>query len=70
MSGILAMQGIISIELFLVATIVITEWRTSYRRGMNQLDNETRQKAVDSLLNFETVYTLLINTLRLSFRQR
>uniref|UniRef100_A0A8C4QZD0 ATP-binding cassette sub-family B member 6 n=1 Tax=Eptatretus burgeri TaxID=7764 RepID=A0A8C4QZD0_EPTBU len=36
-------------------TITITEWRTKYRREMNTKDNETSAKAVDSLLNFETV---------------
>ena len=36
-------------------TIVITEWRTKFRRDMNQLDNDVKAKAVDSLLNFETV---------------
>ena len=36
-------------------TVYITEWRTKYRRDMNRLDNETNAKAVDSLLNFETV---------------
>uniref|UniRef100_A0A3Q0QQF1 ATP-binding cassette sub-family B member 6 n=1 Tax=Amphilophus citrinellus TaxID=61819 RepID=A0A3Q0QQF1_AMPCI len=36
-------------------TIIITEWRTKYRRQMNQMDNAAKSKAVDSLLNFETV---------------
>uniref|UniRef100_A0A668A991 ATP binding cassette subfamily B member 6 (LAN blood group) a n=1 Tax=Myripristis murdjan TaxID=586833 RepID=A0A668A991_9TELE len=36
-------------------TIIITEWRTKYRRDMNQQDNNAKSKAVDSLLNFETV---------------
>uniref|UniRef100_A0A8C1V138 ATP-binding cassette, sub-family B (MDR/TAP), member 6a n=1 Tax=Cyprinus carpio TaxID=7962 RepID=A0A8C1V138_CYPCA len=36
-------------------TIVITEWRTKYRRDMNTQDNNAKSKAVDSLLNFETV---------------
>ena len=40
---------------YLLATIGITEWRTKYRRDMNLLQNETKAKAVDSLLNFETV---------------
>ena len=40
---------------YLLATIGITEWRTKYRRDMNELQNETKAKAVDSLLNFETV---------------
>uniref|UniRef100_H3BEA4 ATP-binding cassette sub-family B member 6 n=2 Tax=Latimeria chalumnae TaxID=7897 RepID=H3BEA4_LATCH len=41
--------------LYLGLTIVITEWRTKYRREMNTRDNEAKSKAVDSLLNFETV---------------
>jgi len=38
-----------------VVTIWITEWRTKFRRDMNKLDNEMNSRAVDSLLNFETV---------------
>lgn len=38
-----------------VVTITITEWRTKFRREMNLKDNKMKQKAVDSLLNFETV---------------
>uniref|UniRef100_A0A8C8I5L0 ATP-binding cassette sub-family B member 6 n=1 Tax=Oncorhynchus tshawytscha TaxID=74940 RepID=A0A8C8I5L0_ONCTS len=41
--------------LYLTLTIIITEWRTKYRRDMNTQDNNTKSKAVDSLLNFETV---------------
>ncbi|KAL6484557.1 hypothetical protein MHYP_G00066020 [Metynnis hypsauchen] len=41
--------------LYLILTIIITEWRTKYRRDMNQQDNNAKSKAVDSLLNFETV---------------
>ena len=40
---------------YILATIHITEWRTRFRREMNEKDNATRAKAVDSLLNFETV---------------
>ena len=40
---------------YLIYTIGIIEWRTKYRREMNKLDNEVKAKAVDSLLNFETV---------------
>lgn len=45
----------ISMACYLAATIIVTEWRTKYRRQMNQKDNEANAKAVDSLLNFETV---------------
>ena len=40
---------------YILVTIGMAEWRTKYRREMNLLDNEARTKAVDSLLNFETV---------------
>ncbi|XP_028597177.2 ATP-binding cassette sub-family B member 6 isoform X2 [Podarcis muralis] len=40
---------------YLALTIIMTEWRTKYRREMNTRDNEARSRAVDSLLNFETV---------------
>ncbi len=36
-------------------TVLVTEWRTKFRREMNLNDNQQRTKAVDSLLNFETV---------------
>ncbi|XP_048390951.1 ATP-binding cassette sub-family B member 6-like isoform X2 [Stegostoma tigrinum] len=45
----------VCMALYLTITIVITEWRTKYRREMNARDNEAKSKAVDSLLNFETV---------------
>jgi ATP-binding cassette subfamily B (MDR/TAP) protein 6 len=41
--------------LYMYVTIAVTEWRTKYRRSMIELDNYARTKAVDSLLNFETV---------------
>ncbi|XP_063421541.1 ATP-binding cassette sub-family B member 6-like isoform X2 [Mytilus trossulus] len=41
--------------MYLGLTISITEWRTKYRREMNLMDNQRNTKAVDSLLNFETV---------------
>ncbi|XP_030011624.1 ATP-binding cassette sub-family B member 6 [Sphaeramia orbicularis] len=45
----------VCMTLYLTLTIIITEWRTKYRREMNQQDNNAKSKAVDSLLNFETV---------------
>ena len=38
-----------------IFTLIVTEWRTKFRRAMNETDNAQRTKAVDSLLNFETV---------------
>uniref|UniRef100_A0A803SQA8 ATP-binding cassette sub-family B member 6 n=1 Tax=Anolis carolinensis TaxID=28377 RepID=A0A803SQA8_ANOCA len=45
----------ICMTLYLALTIIMTEWRTKYRRDMNIRDNEAKSRAVDSLLNFETV---------------
>lgn len=45
----------ITMAVYVVFTIVITEWRTKFRREMNDLDSASRANAVDSLLNFETV---------------
>ncbi len=36
-------------------TLGVTEWRTKYRRQMNQQDSDANTKAIDSLLNYETV---------------
>ena len=40
---------------YMVFTFAVTEWRTRIRREMNDLDTEANTKAVDSLLNYETV---------------
>lgn len=45
----------VTMVLYMYVTIAVTEWRTKYRRSMIELDNNARTKAVDSLLNFETV---------------
>jgi ATP-binding cassette, subfamily B, heavy metal transporter len=36
-------------------TLIITRWRIDVRRAMNESDNEANSKAIDSLLNYETV---------------
>lgn len=40
---------------YIYFTLTITEWRLQYRRTMNEKDSEANTKAIDSLLNFETV---------------
>ncbi len=40
---------------YIAFTILMTEWRSKYRREMNERDSEATTKAVDSLLNYETV---------------
>ncbi len=41
--------------IYMTLTIAITEWRTKYRRQMNELDSIATTRAVDSLINYETV---------------
>ncbi|WP_321446745.1 ABC transporter ATP-binding protein/permease [uncultured Cohaesibacter sp.] len=43
------------IALYVAFTIRVTSWRIDIRRRMNESDNEANSKAVDSLLNYETV---------------
>ncbi len=40
---------------YIVWTLAVTEWRIKFRRRMNEADTEAHTKAIDSLLNFETV---------------
>jgi len=40
---------------YIVFTVSVTEWRTQYRRTMNELDSKAQSRAVDALLNYETV---------------
>ncbi len=46
---------LVSISAYVVFTIKVTEWRVQLRREMNTQDTDANQKAIDSLLNFETV---------------
>jgi ATP-binding cassette subfamily B protein len=47
----------VTISVYAVFTIYATEWRTQFRRIMNEHDNAVSAQAVDSLLNYETVKT-------------
>jgi ATP-binding cassette, subfamily B, heavy metal transporter len=44
-----------ALALYIVWTIGVTEWRTHFRREMNDLDSKANTKAIDSILNYETV---------------
>ncbi len=44
-----------TIGVYIWFTFMVTEWRTYHRRIMNDRDTEANTKAIDSLLNFETV---------------
>ena len=46
---------VVSIGLYIWFTFKVTEWRVRIRKEMNDLDTDANQKAIDSLLNFETV---------------
>ncbi|TAG06320.1 MAG: ABC transporter ATP-binding protein/permease [Betaproteobacteria bacterium] len=45
----------VTLTLYIGYTISVTEWRTVFRKEMNELDSKANSKAVDSLLNYETV---------------
>jgi ATP-binding cassette subfamily B protein len=46
---------VVTIALYVWFTFAVTEWRVKLRREMNDQDTDANQKAIDSLLNFETV---------------
>src|SRR3990167_6232167 len=45
----------IALVFYIFYTVKVTEWRTHYRKTMNELDSLANSRAVDSLLNYETV---------------
>ena len=44
-----------ALVLYIGFTVTVTEWRTQFRRQMNELDSSAHSRAIDSLLNYETV---------------
>jgi ABC-type transport system involved in Fe-S cluster assembly fused permease/ATPase subunit len=46
---------IIALVFYITFTVTVTEWRTKYRKQMNELDSSAHSRAIDSLLNYETV---------------
>jgi ATP-binding cassette, subfamily B, heavy metal transporter len=46
---------LIALACYITFTVSITEWRTKFRKEANEFDSAAHQKAVDSLLNYETV---------------
>jgi len=44
-----------ALVVYIVFTVSVTEWRTKFRKQMNDLDSSSHTKAIDSLLNYETV---------------
>ncbi len=46
---------VVALALYICFTVMVTDWRTHFRRTMNELDSKANTKAIDSLLNYETV---------------
>lgn len=46
---------IIALVVYITFTVIVTEWRTQFRKQMNELDSTAHSRAIDSLLNYETV---------------
>jgi ATP-binding cassette subfamily B protein len=46
---------VVALAFYIVFTVTITEWRTRFRKQMNELDSAAHSRAIDSLLNYETV---------------
>ncbi|MGY6269607.1 ABCB family ABC transporter ATP-binding protein/permease [Achromobacter denitrificans] len=44
-----------TVVLYMAYTLAVTEWRAKFRRQMNETDSEANTKAIESLLNYETV---------------
>ncbi len=45
----------IALVFYVTFTVTVTEWRTQFRKEMNELDSRANSRAIDSLLNYETV---------------
>ena len=46
---------IAALVVYITFTITVTEWRTQFRKQMNELDSAAHSRAIDALLNYETV---------------
>ena len=45
----------VALVTYITFTVMVTNWRTHFRRTMNDLDSKANTKAIDSLINYETV---------------
>nr|WP_237739914.1 ABC transporter ATP-binding protein/permease [Rheinheimera nanhaiensis] len=54
-SPLYSLVTVLAVGIYIFFTVVITEWRNKYTREANQADNTTNSRAIDSLLNYETV---------------
>ncbi|XP_024975864.1 ABC transporter B family member 25, mitochondrial-like [Cynara cardunculus var. scolymus] len=45
----------LSVAAYVAFTLAVTQWRTKFRKDMNKADNDASTRAIDSLINYETV---------------
>jgi len=45
----------VTLAVYVLFTLVVTEWRMVFRRTMNEMDSRANTRAIDSLINYETV---------------
>ena len=50
-----ALITVVALVVYIVFTVKVTQWRTHFRREVNELDSAAHTRAIDSLLNYETV---------------
>jgi ATP-binding cassette, subfamily B, heavy metal transporter len=50
-----AIITLIALFFYVVFTVLVTNWRTQFRKQMNELDSTSHSRAIDALLNYETV---------------
>ena len=50
-----AIITLIALAAYIYFTVTITEWRTQFRKQVNEFDSNAHSRAIDSLLNYETV---------------
>ncbi|APR03570.1 ABCB family ABC transporter ATP-binding protein/permease [Thauera chlorobenzoica] len=53
--AVFAITTLVTLALYIVFTVQVTNWRTALRRRANELDSAANARAIDSLINFETV---------------
>ena len=50
-----AIITLLALALYIYFTVTVTEWRTKFRKQVNEFDSGAHTRAIDSLLNYETV---------------
>lgn len=53
--AVFALITCVSVGSYIAFTLAVTQWRTKFRKAMNEADNDASTRAIDSLINYETV---------------